>query len=317
MSNPPPPHNRRGFRLTIICALPLEAENVQSVFDICWEDEDIQCGKAEGDQNAYSTGMVARHNVVLAHMPSMGNNSASAVAAGLRSSFPEVKLVVIVGICGVVPFHATTQQEIILGDVIISTAVVQYDFVRQYPENFQRKRHIEKIWEELPLRFAHLSKEVPSAKYPGTSRDHLYEASYLHRHQTDAGLTCDMCNDNLVPCPKTCADLECGQDMIIRRDRLNLQEVLGPEGIPDHVPIIHFGRFGSANMVMKSGVDRDRIAKVDELIAFEMESAGVWDQYPTLVIKAACDSADSHKSKNWQDYAAVAAAACLKAFLKE
>jgi nucleoside phosphorylase len=53
------------------------------------------------------------------------------------------------------------------------------------------------------------------------------------------------------------------------------------------------------------------------VIAFEMESAGVWDQHPTMVIKAACDYADSHKNKDWQAYAAVTAAACLKAFVKE
>jgi nucleoside phosphorylase len=68
---------------------------------------------------------------------------------------------------------------------------------------------------------------------------------------------------------------------------------------------------------MKSGVDRDRIAADDEVIAFEMEGVGVWEQHPTIVIKAACDYADSHKSKDWQGYAAAMAAACLKVILKE
>ena len=48
-----------------------------------------------------------------------------------------------------------------------------------------------------------------------------------------------------------------------------------------------------------------------------MEGAGVWDQHPTMVIKAACDYADSRKSKEWQGYAAAMAAACLKVFLEE
>jgi len=68
---------------------------------------------------------------------------------------------------------------------------------------------------------------------------------------------------------------------------------------------------------MKSGEDRDRLAKTDKVTAFEMEGAGVWDQYPTVVIKAACDYADSHKCKEWQPYAASMAAACLKVFLNE
>ena len=46
-----------------------------------------------------------------------------------------------------------------------------------------------------------------------------------------------------------------------------------------------------------------------------MEEAGVWEAYPTIVIKSGCDYADSHKSKEWQGYAASVAAAGLKAFL--
>jgi nucleoside phosphorylase len=68
---------------------------------------------------------------------------------------------------------------------------------------------------------------------------------------------------------------------------------------------------------MKSSTHRDQISKDDSVTAFEMEGAGVWDELPTVVIKAACDYADSHKSKDWQEYAAATAAACMKAFLKE
>jgi nucleoside phosphorylase len=53
------------------------------------------------------------------------------------------------------------------------------------------------------------------------------------------------------------------------------------------------------------------------VIAFEMEGAGVWDEHPAVVIKAARDYADSHKNKDWQAYTAATAAACLKVFLKE
>jgi hypothetical protein len=48
---------------------------------------------------------------------------------------------------------------------------------------------------------------------------------------------------------------------------------------------------------MKSGEDRDEIATRDNVIAFEMEGAGVWEHCPSLVIKGVCDYADSHKSK--------------------
>jgi nucleoside phosphorylase len=68
---------------------------------------------------------------------------------------------------------------------------------------------------------------------------------------------------------------------------------------------------------MKSGEDRDYIAARDGVIAFEMEGAGVWENFPgSLVIKGICDYADSHKSKRWQGYAAATAAAAMKGFLE-
>jgi nucleoside phosphorylase len=341
MSTPLPPRNRRGFKVAIICALPLEAENVQSVFDICWEDQDKRYGKVEGDQNAYTTGVIGRHNVVLAHMPDMGSTNASAVAANLRPSYPEIQLALVVGICGVVPVNVKTQEEIVLGDIIISTAVIQYDFGRQFPNGFQRKKEIEdslgraspeirsfvnmlqarpnhkRLTRNLALlvQSEDFQREVPAAKYPGSIRDRLYEASYIHEHRS--GVSCDKCNNDLKTCSKSCDDLGCEEEKLIIRKRHSLPKTENLARLPDDVPFIHFGRFGSANTVMKSGVDRDRMAKADKVIAFEMEGAGVWDQHPTVVIKAACDYADSHKNKDWQAYAAAMAAACLKAFLKE
>ena len=67
---------------------------------------------------------------------------------------------------------------------------------------------------------------------------------------------------------------------------------------------------------MKSGEDRDRIAKEEGVLAFEMEGAGVWDAIPCIVIKGICDYADSHKHKRWQDFAAATAAASMKALLE-
>jgi hypothetical protein len=68
---------------------------------------------------------------------------------------------------------------------------------------------------------------------------------------------------------------------------------------------------------MKSGEDCDIIATKDNIIAFEMEGARVWDNLLCVVIKGVCDYADSHKNKEWQGYAAVTAASCMKAFLRE
>ncbi|KAK6513278.1 hypothetical protein TWF506_009437 [Arthrobotrys conoides] len=48
-----------------------------------------------------------------------------------------------------------------------------------------------------------------------------------------------------------------------------------------------------------------------------MEAAGVWDYLPCILIKGVSDYADSHKNGRWQEYAAIAAAACAKAILEQ
>lgn len=49
---------------------------------------------------------------------------------------------------------------------------------------------------------------------------------------------------------------------------------------------------------MKAGEERDSIAKREGVIAFKIESAGVWDCFLCVVIKGACDYANSHKNKS-------------------
>lgn len=127
-----------------------------------------------------------------------------------------------------------------------------------------------------------------AAGYPGRAHDKLFEAAYRH---VDDGMPCDECGCNgpLVP-----------------HSRFE-------QGIPQ--PAVHFGLVASGDTVMKSCEDRDRITRQKGIVAFEMEGAGVWDSFPCVVIKGACDYADSHKSQGWQRYAAATAAACMKTFL--
>jgi hypothetical protein len=46
-----------------------------------------------------------------------------------------------------------------------------------------------------------------------------------------------------------------------------------------------------------------------------MEATGIMNHLPCLVIRGICDYCDSHKNKEWQGYAALAAAAYAKLLL--
>ncbi|KAF4947846.1 hypothetical protein FGADI_10125 [Fusarium gaditjirri] len=315
IGRPRRPVSRAEFPLAIICALSLEADAIEALFDEYWDCHVYN--KAPGDPNSYSTGRIGHHNVVLAYMPEAGKANGAAVATNCRVSFPQVKLAIVVGICGVIPFTPgprDAQHEIILGDVIVSQSVVQYDLGRQYPGSFEYKDTNEEALGRPNVEIRSLLSKLRGLRarrafesdmkrylsllqgdaelavhYPEPGTDRLYEATYRH---LDKDMSCDKCgcNGKLVP-----------------RERLR-QEV--PE------PRVHFGRIASGDTVMKSGEERDDIARRLGVIAFEMESAGVWDSLPCLIVKGACDYADSHKAKATQKYAAATAAACTKAILR-
>jgi len=66
---------------------------------------------------------------------------------------------------------------------------------------------------------------------------------------------------------------------------------------------------------MKNALTRDRLAAEKDVLCFEMEAAGLMNHFPRLVIRGVCDYSDSHKNKEWQGYAAMAAAAYAKDLL--
>ncbi|KAI0808711.1 purine and uridine phosphorylase [Xylaria sp. FL0064] len=312
---PSRPESCLDFGVAVICALPLEADAVLALFDRDWDDNDRPYGKSPTDSNSYDTGAIGRHNIVLVHMPGPGKVSAAKVASDCRASFPNIKLAILVGICGAVPFD-TKGNEIVLGDVIISDSVVQYDFGRQYPDHFSRKNTLAdslprprleirsllaklqsyKSAEKLRSGIAKYldvlqSHPVLEAQYPGVEHDKLFDAK--NHHTAEGG---------------PCEEAGCVNGPLVVRKRLE-------QGTPPK-PNVHIGPIASGDTVMKSGRDRDLIAQKEGALAFEMESAGIWETLPSVVIKGVCDYADSHKTKLWQRYAAATAAACLKSFLE-
>jgi len=69
-------------------------------------------------------------------------------------------------------------------------------------------------------------------------------------------------------------------------------------------------------VVIKDALTRDRLSEeLGGVLCFEMDAAGLMNDFPCLVVRGICDYADSHKNKEWQPYAAATAAACAKEFL--
>ncbi|KAJ5000853.1 hypothetical protein K4K48_002085 [Colletotrichum sp. SAR 10_66] len=324
------PRRREDFRIAVLCALRLEFNAAALAFDEFFDEEGDKFGRARGDTNTYTTGRIGKYNVVMALLPSMGT------------------LALLVGICGGVPSPGT-EKEVLLGDVIISKTVVQYDFGRKYPHRFATKDTLSDILgrpnkdirsllasleternsERLERRTAEILIDIQQTAaqagrrrtrypYPGSAHDELFGPHYEHKHRDDADCGCDetwICDT--AP-DASCVELECDKTHLVLRESLEVKQKLEREGNTAEAqePHILIGSVGSGNAVMKSGAHRDEIAQRYDLIAFEMEAAGAWDEVPCVVIKGVCDYADSHKNKKWQTFAAATAASSMKALLE-
>ncbi|RKL27766.1 hypothetical protein BFJ72_g12894 [Fusarium proliferatum] len=324
--------------IAILCALTLEADAVEALFDGQWNDG---YNRSKGDTNTYTLGVIGRHGVVLVYMPGMGTTHSANVATCCRSTFPGISLALMVGICGGVPF-LQDGTELLLGDVVISDGLVRYDFARQYPDGCLIKNSVSESARKLPVEISgYLAKlkglnarrrlQERATEYlttlsnvlgvldPGVEKDILFESTYSHKHHPPS--SCNICiGDSGVLtgmiCGQaraaSCKELRCDIGRSVARKRQ--REAAGNQG--NLYPAVYFGKFGSGDKVMKSGEDRDRIARSEGIIAFEMEGAGAWDILPCVIIKGICDYSDSHKDKRWQAYAASTAAAYAKAFLE-
>ncbi|KAL7934423.1 nucleoside phosphorylase domain-containing protein [Trichoderma chlorosporum] len=343
------PSSRLDFEVAIICALPLEFDAIALLFDHLWDEDGDQYGRAVGDPNHYTTGRFGKYNIVLALLTHTDRATAASTAASMRTSYPRLRLALFVGICSGVPHvvNGDDEYELMLGDVVISNTVVQYDFDMQRPGSFIHKNTVEsnsirpnKDIRNLLATFKtdfcmdrlrkktinYLRKLQASApvktrgKYmhPGTLEDKLFEPTYLHKHQASAACCGGSEQTSIYICEKaicsSCEDLGCDEKYLVARHQLATNRL--PSQIGGEEPSIHIGAVASGDTAMKSGGDRDHIAKNEGIIAFEMGGAGVWEEVPCIIVKGVCDYADSHQNKKWQVFAAATAASASKAILE-
>ncbi|RYP66170.1 hypothetical protein DL771_007946 [Monosporascus sp. 5C6A] len=284
-----------------ICALHIEMAAAEAMLDNVHDS----LPKHPNDSNTYTVGNISRHNIVIASLPAnaYGTNNAATVANHMDRTFPSIRVRLMVGIGGGVPGKADVR----LGDVVVSTEVWQHDMGKTMQDGrFHRTgiprkppppvmtavtklrsnhelepSRIPSILSEMFRRNPRMSQYVRPSSLP----DRLFNSGYDH---IESMITCDRCDES---------------KLLERSSRDN------------NNPKIYYGVIASGNQVMKHGKTRDRLAQELAILCFEMEAAGLMDNFPCLVIRGICDYSDSHKNKQWQKYAAATAAAYAKELL--
>ena len=147
------------------------------------------------------------------------------------------------------------------------------------------------IAESVRLMVAKIPRLRGKYQHPWAEHDRLYESRYIHQ---DGDQSCEVICGSISP-------------PLLQRPRRELD--------PDE-PVAHYGLIASADQLMKNAVARDRLIKEHDILCFEMEAAGLINDFPCVVIRGICDYSDSHKNDAWQGYAAVTAASYAKELLR-
>ncbi|EEU44035.1 uncharacterized protein NECHADRAFT_74034 [Fusarium vanettenii 77-13-4] len=265
------------------------------------------------DEDSYILGNVKQHNIVMPVLPEYGISSATSAVKSMISTFPKLRFILMAGIGGGVP---SKKNDVRLGDVVVSEpdgqggGVIQYDMGRMEIDTFVRLGVMNKPPKLLlstlrtlrsdPKQGKNLSKilkkalekcdDLEDCAYPGPEKDILFRPGYRHLGGDD----CDACNEDQ-----------------------NVKNIVERKSRKANDPKIHYGNIGSGNMVMKDALVRDSIAEKENVLCFEMEAAGLMNEWPCLVIRGISDYADSHKNGAWKQYAAMTAAAYAKMLLLE
>jgi nucleoside phosphorylase len=299
-----------------ITALALEGAAAEAMLDVEHEEPQWQ---HENDYNNYTLGSIGKHNVVIVSLPEMYGPTATATAVSqMLSTFKSVRIGLMVGIGGGIP-NLETSHDIRLGDIVVSKpegtsgGVKQYDLGKAtvgggfQPQGSLKSpprvllnavNKLKRIHFRQPCNVPNILREMeknnpfmvephqggPSYLHQGSENDRLFHPSYKHKEGA-----------------KTCE--ECDKEQEIKRPPREKQD-----------PFIYYGTIASGNQVIKDGETRDSLGK--DCLCFEMEAAGLMNDFPCLVIRGICDYADSHKNKRWQNYAAAAAAAYAKELLQ-
>ncbi|KEF51032.1 uncharacterized protein A1O9_12916 [Exophiala aquamarina CBS 119918] len=300
-----------AYTIGLIYIKPLEMNAITVMLD----EEHESVPLALEDKNEYILGRIGKHNVAVVG-PARGAQGKVAIAdvvGSIRWTFKNMNLGLLVGIGGGVPH--LPKHDVRLGDVVVGApevgpAVVQYDLGKELPTGFEVTRTLNKppslllqvvnAVEDQYLRqeegedsffSRHLQRFY---KYPRlrdryrrpTSADRLFQDSYRH----EPGMEC-------------------------RTHEQKYEQVRTERSPADEIQI-HYSTILSGDRVMKSEVTRDKIsAQFNNALCFEMEAAGLMDIFPCLVIRGICDYSDSHKNKDWQEFAAATAASYARELL--
>jgi nucleoside phosphorylase/HEAT repeat protein len=288
----------------IITALPHEYAAVKVLLES--QRPIVVSGRGAGRQYLYGelSAPNGRHRIVLALLPDVGNNHASARAALLTNHFPSINLIIMAGIAGGIPHPERPAEHVRLGDIVVSNrdGVVQYDFGKEElgeadieftPRHPPRPPSATMVETARLLQAGEFEGKRPWDRYIDRSLKSLSAA----RPAAETDLLFSSADPT--------------KEITHPNDPKRLKEL----------PRVFLGPIASSNSLLKNPLRRDRLRDRFGVKAVEMEGSGIADaawelEIQYVIVRGICDYCDGKKGDDWQPYAAVAAAGYTRALLE-
>ncbi|KAJ5400991.1 hypothetical protein N7465_011480 [Penicillium sp. CMV-2018d] len=294
---------RNDYGVGWICAMFEEHTAATAMLD----QEHPDLPMPPDDSNTYTLGSIGEHNIVIACLPAGRTGSAAAAicAIHMMRTFPSIRIRLMVGIGGGIP------SKVKLGDVVISSPGNQYPGVVQWDlgeaGDGWKFRRIGALNSPPSVLLAALGKL--------RTRNTIKKNNLLPQYLEEMGKRWP----DLVP--------EYSEppfsELVGSRNKVYTDhggEMVQSNWAPNQqrAPDMHCGLIASGNQVINDAKLRDRIdgSLGGEVLCFEMEAAGLMNDFPCIVIQGICNYADKRKNDEWQPYAAAVAAATARALLE-
>ncbi|XP_069121899.1 uncharacterized protein [Argopecten irradians] len=280
--------------------------------------------KSEGESNVYTMGYIGEHRVVSTKLPAIGHARAAQISSGntttrLLGTFQNIEHVFVVGIAGGVPHYTDYYKHVRLGDIVISTCDSKgyiYYYCEKVLRNKQgdvqfkmktyspREMDLQRVVEKLQDRIKRRPEKIPWEGYITQGLEILknQEADFNRPPPESDRLYMGIGDDNVI-------------------------EVQHPEAPDSEMdvnqgsPTIRFspigsGRFNRSEQTRMDFVNRHGIMCFDTEFDQVLESIVGNRKDSFMFIRGIADYGDGTRNKEWGPYAALAAAAMMKAIIR-
>lgn len=305
--------------------------------DVMIENKDTYVRyKTEGESNVYTLGNIGAHRVVSTKLPAVGHSRSATIAAGstttrLLGIFQRVEYVFLIGVAGGVTHYTDYSKHVRQGDVVVSTpsGIPSQDFIYIFCEklkgspvvraggsNSEYEKFNTRNWCPPSLTLQNISQQLwnQSVSNPELSP---WENYIKGGFETLKGQEADFNR----PSQET-------DKLYMSIGEKDLIEVSHPEA-PERtvcprdvgMPVVHFGAVGSGRMMMRDDSSRMEFAHSNGVKCFVTEFDSVVDSIcgnrkdNYIFIRGISDYKDGTMKKEWQPFAALAAAAFMKAVI--